>query len=445
MDVCVVGTGYVGLVTAACLADLGHKVIGIDHDTEKISMLEEGKVPIYEPGLQKLVTRNRKRKRLSFGSDLQYGVEKSTVIFICVNTPPLETGESDLSAVANVSKGIARWKNGYKLVVSKSTVPVETGKWIKRTIKRYSKSNGSFDVASNPEFLREGRAVHDFFYPERIVLGVESKRAERILRKLYAKIKTQVLVTDIESAELIKHASNSFLATKISFVNSLARICDAVGANILEVTKGMGLDSRIGHRFLHAGIGFGGFCFPKDLSALIHIGEKNNVDLKILQAARAINDEQVFYFLEHVKRPFGSLAGLNIAVLGLTFKPHTDDLRYAPALKMIDELLDQGAHIRAYDPVAMDKARKLLPEQVHFADSPYLAVTGSDAVVLVTEWPQLLKLDFRKVKRLVRRPFLFDGRNAWPKDALVKMGFRYAGVGVQGMAYKTSRSRSRAR
>lgn len=440
MDVCVVGTGYVGLVTAACFAELGHRVIGVDHDPVKIRQLEEGKIPIYEPGLDALVLRNRKRKRLVFSGDLRYGVENARAIFICVNTPPLDTGEADLSAVANVSKGIARFMKGYRLVVSKSTVPVETGKWIKRTIKRYYKGSGSFDVASNPEFLREGTAVRDFFNPDRVVIGVESKRAEALLRKLYARIKTKILVTDIESAEIIKHASNSFLATKISFVNSLARVCDAVGADILRVTEGMGLDPRIGAQFLRAGIGFGGFCFPKDLSAFINIGEKVNVDLKILRGAQAVNDEQVFYFLERIRRRVGSLGNLNVAVLGLTFKPDTDDLRYAPALKLIHSLVDAGAVVTAYDPIGMEKAKSALPDSVRMGKDPYDTVRRAHMLVLATEWTEFLKLDFRKVKRLMRRPLIFDGRNALNKENLCRLGFEYVGVGTRVFAKKSRKN-----
>lgn len=432
MDVCVVGTGYVGLVQAACLADLGHRVMGIDHDPEKIRILESGGIPIYEPGLETIVRRNKKHGRLSFSGDLRDGVERAKIIFICVNTPPLDTGETDLSYVGNVSRGIAKLMKGYKLIVSKSTVPVETGRWIEKTIKRYYRGKQPFDVASNPEFLREGSAVRDFFHPERIVLGVETKRAETLLRQLYAKIKSRVVVTDIESAELIKHASNSFLATKISFVNSLARICDSVGADILKVVEGMGLDSRIGAKFLHAGIGFGGFCFPKDLAAFIHIGEKSNVDLKILRAARSINDEQVFYFLDRIRQRLKIFRGKRIAVLGLTFKPHTDDLRYAPALKLINALVDRGAGVNAYDPIANGKAKSLLPDQVCFFDNPYAAVRKSDVVVVCTEWPQILKMDFRRVRKLVRKPIIFDGRNALSSAHLTKLGFTYTGVGSRG-------------
>ncbi|MBI4430527.1 MAG: UDP-glucose/GDP-mannose dehydrogenase family protein [Candidatus Omnitrophica bacterium] len=432
MDVCVVGTGYVGLVQAACLADLGHCVIGIDHDPEKIRILESGGIPIYEPGLEAIVRRNKKRKHLRFSGQLRDGVERAKIIFICVNTPPLDTGETDLTYVANVSRGIAKYMNGYRLIVSKSTVPVETGRWIEKTVKRFYRGKQPFDVASNPEFLREGSAVHDFFHPERIVLGVDSKRAERLLRELYAKIKTRFVVTDIESAELIKHASNSFLATKISFINSLARVCDSVGADVLQVAEGMGLDSRIGPKFLQSGIGFGGFCFPKDLAAFIHIGEKANVDLKILRAARAINDEQVFYFLDLIRQRLKVLRRKNIAVLGLTFKPNTDDLRYAPSLKLIHALIDRGTRVSVYDPVAMNKARPLLPDQVRFAENTYDAVRNADAMVVCTEWPKIVRTDFGKVKRLMRKPIIFDGRNALPGKLLTDMGFIYTGVGVRG-------------
>lgn len=445
MKVCVVGSGYVGLVTAACFADAGHRVIGIDHDVEKITMLNSGKIPIYEPGLHALVARNRRRGWLIFSSDLKFGVQHSQVIFICVNTPPLDTGETDLSSVFNVSKSIARWMNGYKLIVSKSTVPVETGKWIERTVRRYYKGRSGFDVASNPEFLREGTAIGDFVRPDRIVLGVESKRAERLLRALYKGTKARILVTDVRSAELIKHASNSFLANKISFVNSLARVCDAVGANIQEVTEGMGLDPRIGPDFLQAGIGFGGFCFPKDLSAFIHIGEKVNVDLKILRAARAINDGQVFYFLERIRTRMANVSGATLAVLGLSFKPETDDLRYAPALPLIRSLADEGARIKTYDPVAMEKAKRLLPDQVIFSSSPYEAVKGADAIVLTTEWPVFLKLSFTRLRKLVRKPIVFDGRNAWPGPKLAQLGFHYVGVGHEIKPKKSRQKKKRGR
>jgi len=423
----------VGLVQAACLADLGHRVMGIDHDPEKLKSFERGEIPIYEPGLEVIVKRNRKAGRLSFSGDLREGVERSKIIFICVNTPPLDTGETDLSYVGNVSKNIARYMTGYKLIVSKSTVPVETGRWIEKTVKRYYKGKGAFDVASNPEFLREGTAVHDFFHPERIVLGIQTKQAETLLRQLYSKIKnTRFVITDIESAELIKHASNSFLATKISFINSLARVCDNVGADITQVAHGMGLDSRIGHKFLQAGIGFGGFCFPKDLAAFIHIGDKSNVDLKILRAARAVNEEQVFYFVDRIRQRLKTVRGKSLAVLGLTFKPNTDDLRYSPALKLVHALVDRGASVNVYDPIALEKAKPLLPDQIRSFSDPYAAVKKTDAIIVCTEWPQIVKMDFKKVKRLVRKPIVFDGRNALSGKVLTQLGFLYTGVGVRG-------------
>ncbi len=445
MKVGVIGTGYVGLVTGACLAEIGNDVICQDLDGEKIAVLNDGNIPIYEPYLEELVTRNVSEGRLSFTSDIKEAIYPSEVIFICVGTPPLGNGEADLSAVENVAKQIAIVSDSYKLVTEKSTVPIQTGTWIEKTLEVYNKNSVDFDVSSNPEFLREGNAVEDFLHPARVVIGVENERAEKTLRKLYAPILSQnfrcpihtdcssnsevpLVVTDINSAELIKHVSNSFLATKISFINAVADICEKAGADVSQVAYGVGLDPRIGKEFLNAGIGFGGFCFPKDLQAFIRIAEKLGYDFSLLKEVERINENRVEVFLEKIKSKLWIIKDKTIGVLGLSFKPNTDDIRFAPSLKIISTLQKEGAIIKAYDPKAMDRTREIIPDII-YAHNPYETAEESEALLLITEWDDFRNLDFNKIKSLMRRPLIVDGRNMLDKQEMLEMGFEYLRFG----------------
>lgn len=428
--ICVIGTGYVGLVTGTCLSELGNKVICIDNDPKKIAMLKKFKMPIYEEGLLELVKKNVKKKRLSFSTDINEGVKKSEVIFIAVGTPPREDGSADLSYVETVARQIASNMNSYKLIIDKSTVPVETGSQVEMTIQRNLKKNIPFDVASNPEFLREGSAVWDTFNPDRIVIGVNSKRAENILREIYSPIKAPVIVTDIKSAEIIKHASNSFLATKISFINAVANICERVGADINKVAEGMGYDKRIGKAFLNAGIGFGGFCFPKDLEAFSWISKKLGYDFDLLKEVMKINDGQKKLIVKKIEDTLWVLKGKTIAVLGLAFKPDTDDMRFAPSLDIIKMLQEAGAKIKAYDPQSMQKAKGLLKD-IKYGKSVYETVKDADCLVLLTEWKEFKEMDLLKVKKLLKHPIIIDGRNMFDSRKMNSMGFVYKGVGIK--------------
>jgi len=445
MDIGVIGAGYVGLVTGSCFSEIGHRVICVDNDREKINTLNSGRMPIFEPNLEELVQSNRKRQRLSFSTDIRPSIQQSEVIFICVGTPPLENGEADLSAVEKVAREVASASDSYKLVVEKSTVPVQTGEYILRTLQMYCREeNGHFDVASNPEFLREGSAVHDFFHPDRIVIGVDSLKAEEILREIYRPIMDRkfrcpvhrqcpssspfFLVTDVKSAEIIKHASNSFLATKISFINAIAEICEKVGADVEKVAQGMGMDPRIGKEFLRAGLGFGGFCFPKDLQAFLRIAEKNRYDFGLLREVEKINKQRIDGAVEKLKRGLWILQGKIIGILGLAFKPQTDDIRFSPAIELIRRLRQEGCQIRAYDPKAMEKAVKEIPE-IFYCRDPYEAADKAEALVLATEWPEFHELDWDQIRRSMVHPFIFDGRNFLDRAALEGHGFQYLGIG----------------
>jgi len=430
MRISVIGAGYVGLVTAACLADLGNDVVCVDIDKDKISKLNRGMVPIYEPGLEDLIKRNRKEKRIVFTTSLKEAVGKSEVIFIAVGTPPKENGEADLTYVEAVAMDIARYMTSYHLVVEKSTTPVETGMWIKRTLEANARKGVKFDVASNPEFLREGSAIEDFMHPDRIVIGVESKRAKDTLLEIYKPLGAEIIVTNINSAEIIKHASNSFLATKISFINAVANICEKAGADIEEVARGMGFDKRIGRAFLNAGIGFGGFCFPKDIEAFIHISDKLGYDFELLKAVKRINEKQRAVLIGKIEKVVWNIKGKTIAVLGLAFKPNTDDMRFAPAVKIIERLISEGAAIKAYDPQAMEKARAI-PElkDVKFCRGAYDAVKGAECAVILTEWNEFKELDLKKVKKLLKQPVVVDGRNIYDPQKMKELGFRYYCIG----------------
>lgn len=428
MKICFIGAGYVGLVTGTCFADMGNNVICVDNNEEKIKLLKSGGVPIYEPGLNEIIERNIAQNRLSFTTSIVEGVESSDIIFIAVNTPPLPNGEADLSFVENVSKEIAQTMKTYKLIVEKSTVPVETGEWIKRTIKLYNKHQVEFDIASNPEFLREGSAVYDIMNPDRIVIGVESSRAEKLLRELYAPFNAPIIVTDIKSAELIKHASNSFLATKISFINAVANICERTGADVLKVAEGMGYDNRIGKAFLNAGAGFGGSCFPKDLAAFIHISQKVGYDFKLLKEVENINKEQRALVVRKVKDTLWILKDKKIGVWGLAFKPNTDDMRSAPSIDIIQMLQSEGAIIKVFDPQAMEKANQLL-ENITFCKDPYEVVEGCECLVIMTEWNEFKEIDLGKIKRIMANPVIIDGRNIYDPVKMKELGFVYQGIG----------------
>ena len=436
MNISIIGSGYVGLVTGACFSELGNRVICADNDDKKITGLKKGIIPIYEPGLEELVTNNVKRKRLKFTSSIKEAVGGSEVIFIAVGTPSLDNGEADLTGVENVARNIAinlpcpgrRGMKDYRLVVEKSTVPVETGNWVKNTISTYVKRKVKFDVASNPEFLREGQAINDFMHPDRIVIGVESKRARDILVNLYKPLNAPLVITDIKSAELIKHASNSFLATKISFINAISRICDKVSADVVEVAKGMGLDKRIGPDFLNAGIGYGGSCFPKDLDAFINISEKLGYSFELLKMVKEINQQQGILFLNKIKDALWIIKDKTIGILGLSFKPNTDDIRNAPSVDIIRALQTEGAKIRAYDPQAIKKAQKIL-DKVKFCQDPYEVSVGCDCLLIITEWDEFKELDFPKIKKLLKRPLIIDGRNIYEPKRMEKLGFTYISMG----------------
>ena len=432
MGIAVIGTGYVGLVTAAGLAELGHRIVGADKDSEKIGRIASGLVPIYEPGLNELLAAHVKGGRLSFSADLNAVIQEADVIFVCVGTPQHDDGSADMSQIEEVSRLIAENLNRYKLIVEKSTVPVKTSPWIKRIISLYKKTDTPFDIASNPEFLREGSAVADFLHPDRIIVGVESDRARDILCSIYSRFKDRLVVTNIDTAELIKHASNSFLAVKISYINLISNICEKTDANVEQVAEGMGLDPRIGNRFLKAGIGYGGSCFPKDIKALVRIGEELGVDMGLLKEADRINLDRVRIVMEKVKKALWILKDKRIAVLGLAFKPETDDIREAPSINVIQELLREGARLRLYDPQAAENMKLLFapePGRLEYFASPYSAAEGTNALLLLTEWEELANLDLAKLKGTMANPIIVDGRNVFSPAALRKLGFEYYSIG----------------
>lgn len=434
LNVCVVGSGYVGLVTGTCLAELGHRVVCVDSDKKKLASLKAGKMPIYEPGLEELFKKNIKAGRLQFAASVKDGMDhkgrRARLVFIAVGTPPRPDGSADLSAVEKVAEEVAQNLQDYTVLIDKSTVPVETGEWVSKTVARINKKKVPYDVVSNPEFLSEGSAVNDFLKPDRIVLGVTSARAEKVMRELYASIKAPVVVTDVKSAELIKHASNSFLATKISYINAVATLCEKVGADVAQVAHGMGLDRRIGPMFLRAGIGFGGFCFPKDLEAFYWIAKQKGFDFALLKAVKEINEQQKTWVMRRIEENLWNLEGKTVALLGLAFKPHTDDMRFAPAVDIVRMLLEHKVRVRAADPVALDRA-KALPELkgVTFCKDAYECAKGADGLALVTEWPQYKDLDFKRLLKLMHNPLILDGRNLYDPAKLRKMGFTYCGVG----------------
>jgi UDPglucose 6-dehydrogenase len=434
MKIGVIGTGYVGLVTAVGLAELGQNVIGTDKITEKIDKISNGTVPIYEPGLEGLLKKNLKKGSLLFSADLDKTIQSCGVIFVCVGTPQREDGSADMSQIEEVSRMIAENLNSYKLVVEKSTVPVKTSMWIKRTISLYKKNEIAFDVASNPEFLREGSAVSDFLSPDRIIIGVETDKARDIMVEIYQKFKDRLIITNIDTAELIKHASNSFLAMKISYINLISELCDKTNANVEQVAEGMGLDPRIGSLFLRAGIGYGGSCFPKDIRALTKIGEDLGVNVNLLKEADRINMNRVETFVEKIKKALWILKDKKFAVLGLSFKPETDDIREAPSINVIKELLEEGALLRLYDPEAMDNMKEIFPEQlprITYTKSLYEAVEEANALLIVTEWDEFKEMDLQKVKKAMANPIIIDGRNVFDPSRMRELGFEYYSIGRQ--------------
>ena len=423
-----VGTGYVGLTSGACLAKVGHEVICVDNDAEKIATLNRGEMPIYEPGLQDIVAKAVADGRLGFSTDTGSSIRGVSVCFIAVGTPTLDTGEPDLSYVERVARDVAANMSDYLLVVEKSTVPVQTHKWIRTTIERYNRAGTLFDVASNPEFLREGSAVRDFLEPDRIVVGCESDRARNLMEEIYKPMNAPMIFTDLASAELIKHASNAFLATKISFANALAVLCEAAGADVRQVTQGMGMDRRIGHEFLHAGIGYGGFCFPKDLRAFIRIAEEVGYDFALLREVEKTNADMKIRFVRKIQNALWNLQDKNIGVLGLAFKPNTDDMRFAPSIDIIAELVKRGARVRAYDPQAMERARKIITG-VEFCRGPEEVAEQADLLAVLTEWPEFARLDLGRIKKRMRVPIICDGRNLFERAEVERLGFTYFGVG----------------
>ena len=450
MRIAVVGSGYVGLVTGACFADLGHEVVLVDNDGKKLALLNDGEVPIHERFLPELLARHR-GGRIKFSGDLQAATRESEAVFIAVGTPPTESGDADLSYVESVAREISGGVDDYKVVVEKSTVPVYTSQWIRTIIMRNGADPSLFDVASNPEFLREGTAVTDFLYPDRIVVGVESERAAEVMRQIYGpltsgwyygrgdaiprpeaakdKAPPRLIITSSKSAELIKHASNAFLAMKISFINAVASICESVGANVQQVCDGIGTDSRIGPRFMSPGIGYGGSCFPKDLMAFRAVAKENGYDFRLLEEVCRINEDQRHRFLRKVRSVLWTFRGKRLGVLGLAFKGGTDDIRESPALLLVQELLREGCHVCVYDPAAMERAKDVLKSQVEFASDAYGAAKGADALLILTEWEEFGTLDLERLRGLVKYPIVLDGRNLYDPAVMVEHGFSYYSVG----------------
>ena len=428
MKLTIIGTGYVGLVSGTCFAEVGHKVICVDNDASKVQLLQSGRIPIYEPGLEEMVKKNVAAGRLSFSNSTAEGVANSDVVFIAVPTPPQPDGSVDLSFIERVARDIAGAMTEYKIIVDKSTVPVQTGDKVAETIKRYCKTKVEFDVISNPEFLREGFAVEDLMKPDRVVIGVKTQRPVPAMKEVYEPFKAPIIVTDINSAELIKHASNSFLALKISYINAISVICEATGANVMEVANGMGMDERIGKRFLNASLGFGGSCFPKDLSAFIKIAEELRYDFGLLKEVQKINDQQMDRFMRKISDTIWVLKDKTIGVLGLAFKQNTDDVRMSPAIELCQRLQKEGATLRVHDPKAMDKAKSLLKDVTYVEDMNDVA-EGCDALVIATEWDEFKKLDLERVRKDLSHPIVFDGRNLFDPAEMEKLGFIYKSIG----------------
>jgi UDPglucose 6-dehydrogenase len=431
MNICVIGTGYVGLVTGACLAEFGMSLICVDNDQVKINLLKQGTIPIYEPGLEGLVIKNMREGRLSFSTSIEEGVKSSLVVFIAVGTPSHEDGSADLQAAEEVAKEIGRSMNGYKVIVIKSTVPVGTARRLKKLIQDHQAQPIPFDIVSNPEFQREGSAIEDFMRPDRVTIGAESEQAIAIMKDIYSAlylIETPFVITGLETAEMIKYAANAFLATKVSFINEIANLCERMGADVHHVAKAMGLDGRIGKKFLHPGPGYGGSCFPKDTRALSRMAQEKGYSFKILDSVIRVNEEQKKRMVGKIQEKVGELRGKTVGILGLSFKPNTDDIRESSSIVIIRDLLAVGAKVKAFDPAAMDEAKAILPE-VAYGKDPYDVAKGSDALVLATEWNQFRRLDLQRIKTLLRTPIFIDLRNVYDPDQMKRLGFNYCGVG----------------
>ncbi len=428
MRITVMGAGYVGLTTGVCFSHLGHHVLVVEKLPEKVSMLKDGKLPIYEPGLEDLLLENLSRGRISFTTSVEEGIAFSDIIFISVGTPQNQDGSADLSQVEEVARTVATHMESYKLLVEKSTVPVNTHKLIKKTIQRNAKREVDFDVASNPEFLREGSALKDFLEPDRVVVGVESERAKDIFKEIYKDIRAPIIFTDPATAELIKHASNSFLAMKISFINMIADLCEKTGADVKLVADGMGYDKRIGRSFLNAGIGWGGSCFPKDVKAFIKIAESYGVDFSLLKEVERVNSSRIKRFIEKVQDVLWSLKDKKLALWGLAFKPNTDDIREAPSIKIVSALLEHGAKVYAYDPKAMENFKKFFPK-INYGNSMYDVLKDADALLIITEWEEFVKANLFKVKNLMKLPIIIDGRNVYEPSHVRELGFEYYPMG----------------
>jgi UDPglucose 6-dehydrogenase len=431
MHIAVIGSGYVGLVTGACFAEFGVDVTCVDVDEKKIARLSDGVIPIYEPGLEQLVAKNTQAGRLRFTTDTRAAVEQALVIFLAVGTPPKEDGSADLAYIEEAARSIAEHMNGYKVIVTKSTVPVGTGEHLRRLIREHQKKPNNFGIVSNPEFLREGAAIDDFMRPDRVVIGSRDEEAIAIMRDLYRPlylIETPFVITSLEAAEVIKYAANAFLATKISFINEIANLCDRIGCDVHDVARGIGMDRRIGSKFLHPGPGFGGSCFPKDTRALASVARQFKSDSLIVDAVIEVNERQREAMVPKIEKLVGALSGKTIAVLGLSFKPETDDMREAPSIDIIRSLTERGAQVRAYDPVAMQEAAKVLPK-IAYAEDEYDAVTGTDALVFMTEWNQFRALNMERIRGLMRTPKIADLRNIYEPEAMRELGFDYVGVG----------------
>ncbi len=430
MDLSIIGSGYVGLVTGACFADVGHNVICVDNDVQKIKQLQAGEVPIYEPGLEEIIHRNVSARRLRFTGSIEEGVSNSQIVFIAVPTPQQPDGDVDLSFLEKVAREIAGILTDYRVIVDKSTVPVKTGEKVAESIKRYNRHGANFDVVSNPEFLREGCAVADLMHPDRIVIGAQSEHAIDLMKKVYEPFMAPILVTDINSAELIKHCANSFLALKISYINAVSAICEASGADVEKVADGIGMDHRIGRDFLSAGIGYGGSCFPKDIAAFITISERLGTPFNLLKEVQRINTAQKELFLKVIREILWVLREKRIAVWGLTFKPDTDDVRSSVAIELVTRLLRDGAHVVAYDPKGMQKARAIKAiADAEFASSALEAVTDAEALIIATEWNEFANVDLAVVKEKMRTPIVFDGRNLLDHETMRRLGFHYHSIG----------------
>ena len=430
MKISVIGTGYVGLVTCTCFADLGNKVIGVDIDKDKVEKLRRGISPIYEQGLTELLKKNLKEGHLEFTMDIKYAVKNSDIIYIAVGTPQGEKGEADLQYLESAIDNISKYLDHEIIIVNKSTVPVGTGNYVKKMLLDRHISPKMFSVVSNPEFLKEGSAINDFMYPDRVVVGSDKKEALETIANLYKPITSNIIKTDILSAEMIKYASNAFLATKISFINEISNICDKVGANVEEVAKGMGLDKRIGNKFLNAGIGYGGSCFPKDTLALIDIAKKAGYEFQILNKVVEVNKKQRVIYLEKVRKQCKELRGKKLAVWGLAFKDNTDDMRESPALDIIPYLLENGAEVFAYDPIATGNAKKLLPEGIKYAKDRYNVMDGCDALLILTDWKEFIEVDFNIIAEKLKGKVIIDGRNIYSREKVESFGIKYIGMGV---------------